>query len=55
MSKHILLLVNNVILKDKSFKGVFVNGEGLLANKILARTYQNLTDELSSQRRHPGK
>jgi hypothetical protein len=52
MSKHILLLVNNAILKDKSFKGLFVNGEGLLANKILARTHQNLTDERSGQHRH---
>jgi hypothetical protein len=51
MSKHILLFVNNAILKDESFRGVFVYGEGLSANKILARTHQNLTDELSSQHR----
>jgi hypothetical protein len=51
MSKHILLLENNAILKDESFRGIFVNGEGLSANKILARTHQNLTDELSSQHR----
>jgi len=51
MSKHILLLVNNTILKDESFRDVFVNGEGLSANKIFARTHQNLTDERSSQHR----
>jgi hypothetical protein len=49
MSKHILLFVNNAILKDESFRGVFVYGEELSANKIFARTQQNLTDELSSQ------
>jgi hypothetical protein len=42
MSKHILLLVNNAILEDESFSGVFINGEGLSANKIFARTHQNL-------------
>jgi len=51
MSKHILLLVNNAILKDESFRDVFVNREGLSANKTLARIQQNLTDELSSQHR----
>jgi len=51
MSKHILLFVNNAILKDESFRGVFINEEGLSANKIFVRTHQNLADELSSQHR----
>jgi len=52
MSKHILLFVNNAILKDESFRGVFIYGEGLSANKIFVRTHQNLADELSSQHRY---
>jgi len=42
MSKCILLLVNNAVLEDESFRGVFVNGEGSSVNKIFARTHQNL-------------
>jgi hypothetical protein len=32
-----------------------MSGKGLSANEIFARTHQNLTDELSSQRKHDGK
>jgi hypothetical protein len=31
--KHILLLVSDATLKDESFGGVFMSGEGLSANK----------------------